>query len=98
MKKRFLIILVTLLWCNVVNASTSLKCENVDPKATLDYARVEVDLNKKRFYYNWLGGYMTITAVTPDRINAMDIDMVVNKIYNAFIEEQEELILDGRKK
>lgn len=42
--------------------------------------------------------YPTNIKTTPDRINAMDIDMVVDKIYNAFIEEKEELILDGRKK
>lgn len=42
--------------------------------------------------------YPTNIKTTPDRINAMDIDMVVSKIYNAFIEEKEELILDGRKK
>ena len=71
MKKLLGIVVLGLLWCNVVNASVSLKCENVDPKATLEYARVQVDLNKKRFYYHWLGGYMTITAVTPDRINAI---------------------------
>ena len=42
--------------------------------------------------------YPTNIRTTPDRINAMDIDMVVDKIYNAFIEEKEELILDGRGK
>ena len=42
--------------------------------------------------------YPTNIKTTPDRANAMDVSMVVGEIYNAFIEEKEELILDGRKK
>lgn len=42
--------------------------------------------------------YPTNIKTTPSRINAMDVDIVVDKIYNAFKLNQEELILDGRPK
>ena len=53
---------------------------------------------KKENNIQVLDVYPTNIKTTPDRVNAMDIDMVVDKIYNAFIEKKEELILDGRKK
>tara|TARA_R100000234_G_scaffold103236_1_gene72657 strand:+ start:901 stop:1494 length:594 start_codon:yes stop_codon:yes gene_type:complete len=42
--------------------------------------------------------YPTNIKTTPDRKNAMDVNMVVNKIYNSFISGEQELVLDGRKK
>lgn len=42
--------------------------------------------------------YPTNIKTTPDRENAMDIDMVVEKIYQSFLKCNKELILDGRKK
>jgi len=53
---------------------------------------------KKESNVRVLDVYPTNIKTTPDRINAMDVDMVVDKIYDAFIEGREELILDGRKK
>ena len=41
--------------------------------------------------------YPTNIKTTPDRQNAMDVDYVVNSIYNSFINKDETLILDGRK-
>ena len=41
--------------------------------------------------------YPTNIKTTPDRLNAMDVHAVVDKIYNAFIKNKEVLILDGRK-
>ena len=41
--------------------------------------------------------YPTNIKTTPDRENAMELDMVVNKIYNSFLNKEQELILDGRK-
>lgn len=41
--------------------------------------------------------YPTNIKTTPNRENAMDIDMVVNKIYQSYLNEEKELILDGRK-
>lgn len=40
--------------------------------------------------------YPTNIKTTPDRQNAMDIDMVVDKIYQSYLNGEEELILDGR--
>jgi short-subunit dehydrogenase len=53
---------------------------------------------KKENNIQVLDVYPTNIKTTPDRVNAMDVGMVVDKIYNAFIEEKEELILDGRGK
>ncbi len=52
---------------------------------------------KKENNVKVLDVYPTNIKTTPDRVNAMDIDWVVDQIYNAFIEQREELILDGRK-
>ena len=53
---------------------------------------------KKENNLSVLDVYPTNIKTTPDRVNAMDIDMVVDEIYSAFVEEKEELILDGRKR
>ena len=55
-------------------------------------------LKKENKTINVLDVYPTNIKTTPDRINAMDIDIVVSKIYDAFIAKKQELILDGRKK
>ena len=41
--------------------------------------------------------YPTNIKTTPDRKNAMDVQMVVDKIYDAYINKETDLILDGRK-
>jgi len=53
---------------------------------------------KKESSLSVLDVYPTNIKTTPDRINAMDIDFVVNSIYTSFINGKQELILDGRKK
>ena len=52
---------------------------------------------KKESSIKVLDVYPTNVKTTPDRVNAMDIDWVVDQIYNAFVEQREELILDGRE-
>jgi short-subunit dehydrogenase len=47
---------------------------------------------------NILDVYPTNIKTTPDRKNAMDIQMVVDNIYNSYLNKEEQLILDGRKK
>ena len=42
--------------------------------------------------------YPTNIRTTPERENAMDVNMVVEKIYDAYINNKTDLILDGRKK
>jgi len=54
-------------------------------------------LKKESDTLSILDVYPTNIKTTPDRQNAMGIKMVVDKIYNAFVTNQEELILDGRK-
>lgn len=41
--------------------------------------------------------YSTNIKTTPEKNNAMEINFVINKIYDAFINKKEILILDGRK-
>ena len=55
-------------------------------------------LKKENKRISILDVYPTNIKTTPDRINAMDVDIVVDKIYNAFLTKKQELILDGRKK
>jgi len=47
---------------------------------------------------NILDVYPTNIKTTPDRKSAMDVEMVVNKIYQSYSTKQKELILDGRNK
>ena len=46
---------------------------------------------------NILDVYPTNIKTSPDKENAMDVEFVVNSIYNSFNQKQQELILDGRK-
>lgn len=41
--------------------------------------------------------YPTNIKTTPNRQNAMDVQMVVDKIYDAYVNNKTDLILDGRK-
>jgi short-subunit dehydrogenase len=54
-------------------------------------------LKKENSNIKVLDVYPTNIKTTPDRENAMELDYVVNKIYNSFIEGHQDLILDGRK-
>lgn len=46
---------------------------------------------------NVLDVYPTNIKTTPDKQNAMDVEFVVNSIYNSFLNKEQTLILDGRK-
>lgn len=46
---------------------------------------------------NVLDVYPTNIQTNPDRVNAMNVYYVVDRIYNSFIKRDQELILDGRK-
>ena len=46
--------------------------------------------------YNILDVYTTNIKTTPDRENALDVHYVVDSIYRAFDEKENQLILDGR--
>jgi short-subunit dehydrogenase len=46
---------------------------------------------------NVLDVYPTNIKTTPDRQNAMDVNFVVDNIYNSFLNKEQTLILDGRK-
>lgn len=46
---------------------------------------------------NVLDIYPTNIKTTPEKENAMDVNFVVNSIYDSFTNKQQKLILDGRK-
>ena len=46
---------------------------------------------------NVLDVYPTNIKTTPDRQNAMDINFVLDRVYDSFVKRDRELILDGRK-
>jgi short-subunit dehydrogenase len=46
---------------------------------------------------NILDVYPTNIKTTPDKQNAMDVDFVVDNIYDSFLNKKQTLILDGRK-
>ena len=46
---------------------------------------------------NILDVYPTNIKTTPDKQNAMEVDYVIDSIYNSFINKEKTLILDGRK-
>ena len=54
-------------------------------------------LKKEDVKYNILDVYPTNIKTWQDREDAMEIDFVVEKIYNSMIDGKTELILDGRK-
>ena len=54
-------------------------------------------LKKENSKLTILDVYPTNIRTTPDRQNAMDIEMVVGEIYSSFMSGETELILDGRK-
>ena len=47
---------------------------------------------------NVLDVYPTNIKTTPEKENAMEVENVVEEIYQAFVTKEQELILDGRKK
>ena len=54
-------------------------------------------LKKEEILYKILDVYPTNIKTWPERENAMDINFVLNSIYDAMLKEEKELILDGRK-
>tara|TARA_B100000575_G_scaffold292910_1_gene302651 strand:+ start:10689 stop:11351 length:663 start_codon:yes stop_codon:yes gene_type:complete len=54
-------------------------------------------LKKENVDYNILDVYPTNIKTWPERENAMDINFVLEMIYNAMLENKKELVLDGRK-
>lgn len=54
-------------------------------------------LKKEETNIKILDVYPTNIKTWPERENAMEIDFVLNKIYEAMINGETELILDGRK-
>lgn len=87
---------------NIVNINSMVGLEIKTPRTLYSATKWGLrgfsnSLKKEMENINILDVYPTNIKTTPDRKNAMEIDMVVEKIYRAFIDREEELILDGRK-
>ena len=87
---------------NIININSMVGLE-VKPIRTLYSATkwglrgFSQSLKEENKNINILDVYPTNIKTSPDKLNAMDIDFVVNSIYNSFFNKEQTLILDGRK-
>jgi len=87
---------------NIININSMVGLE-VKPIRTLYSATkwglrgFSQSLKEENKNINILDVYPTNIKTSPDKVNAMDIDFVVNSIYNSFFNKEQTLILDGRK-
>ncbi len=99
------ILLTTFLLTNlkkIVNINSMVGLEVKSPRTMYSATKWGLrgfsnSLKKENNSINVLDVYPTNIKTTPDRENAMELDMVVNRIYNSFLNNEQELILDGRK-
>ena len=87
---------------NIININSMVGLEVKSPRTLYSATKWGLrgfsnSLKKENPNLKILDVYPTNIKTTPDRQNAMDIDMVINKIYQHFIGGETELILDGRK-
>ena len=77
-----------------------MKTKKLDQLKLIQLKRIgttEYGLKKEETNIKILDVYPTNIKTWPERENAMEIDFVLNKIYEAMINGETELILDGRK-
>tara|TARA_R110000824_G_scaffold54557_6_gene150562 strand:- start:5186 stop:5767 length:582 start_codon:yes stop_codon:yes gene_type:complete len=86
---------------NVININSMVGLEVKQPRTLYSATKWGLrgfsnSLKKENSSTAILDVYPTNIKTTPDRQNAMDIDMVVDKIYEAYCSNEPELVLDGR--
>lgn len=87
---------------SVININSMVGLE-VKPKRTLYSATkwglrgFSQSLSAENENLHVLDVYPTNIKTTPDRVNAMNVDFVLEQIYNAFLNKEQRLVLDGRK-
>tara|TARA_R100001082_G_scaffold33104_1_gene17177 strand:+ start:508 stop:1089 length:582 start_codon:yes stop_codon:yes gene_type:complete len=88
---------------NVININSMVGLEVKQPRTLYSATKWGLrgfsnSLKKENSSAVFLDVYPTNIKTTPDRENAMDVDMVVDEIYKAYTLDESELILDGRIK
>ena len=87
---------------NIVNINSMVGLEHKSPRTL--YSATKWGLRgfsqslKLESKIKILDVYPTNIKTSLDKINAMDVNMVANKIFNSFKNDETELILDGRPK
>ena len=87
---------------SVININSMVGLE-VKPKRTL-YSSTKwglrgfsQSLSAENEEIHILDVYPTNIKTSPERLNAMDLNFVLDEIYNAFLKKEKRLVLDGRK-
>jgi short-subunit dehydrogenase len=87
---------------DIININSMVGLETKSPRTLYSATKwglrgFSQSLKQENKNINILDVYPTNIKTTPDRQNAMNVDLVVNSIYNSFINKEQTLILDGRK-
>lgn len=87
---------------NIININSMVGLEIKSPRTLYSATKwglrgFSQSLKIENSKLNVLDVYPTNIKTTPDRQNAMEIDFVVDSIYNSFLNKEQTLILDGRK-
>tara|TARA_R100000951_G_C2644404_1_gene182059 strand:+ start:1306 stop:1890 length:585 start_codon:yes stop_codon:yes gene_type:complete len=88
---------------NIVNINSMVGLEVKSPRTIYSATKWGLrgfsnSLKNENCNINILDVYPTNIKTTPDRKNAMDVNVVAEKIYESLIRKEKKLILDGRKK
>ena len=88
---------------NIININSMVGLEIKSPRTLYSATKWGLrgfsnSYKKENSKISILDVYPTNIKTIPNRKNAMDIDLVVGGIYQAFLRNQSELILDGRKR
>lgn len=87
---------------NVININSMVGLEIKSPRTLYSATKwglrgFSQSLKTENNKLNILDVYPTNIKTTDDKQNAMEVEFVVNSIYNSFLNKEQTLILDGRK-
>jgi len=87
---------------DIININSMVGLETKSPRTLYSATKWGLrgfaqSLKEENKNINILDVYPTNIKTTPDRQNAMDVNFVVDNIYNSFLNKEQTLILDGRK-
>ena len=87
---------------DIININSMVGLETKSPRTLYSATKWGLrgfaqSLKEENKNINILDVYPTNIRTTPDRQNAMDVNFVVDNIYNSFLNKEQTLILDGRK-
>lgn len=87
---------------NIININSMVGLEVKSPRTMYSATKWGLrgfsnSLKKENSNIKILDVYPTNIKTAPDRENAMELDFVVESIYQSFLKEEQQLLLDGRK-